>query len=247
MRVIMMLQKLIASVISGCIHAIVCLLSEMSLNWHSRRLRQKEIDAMAQNDSVTCAPSFIYIHNLLYLALLNEKQAKIVSRNVLNQNFVVIPLSMSKINHFTGAGKERAQSSDSLHALTDHFIPPSLGDIFRFHEFASVLDRKYPRKKLVFQTGLVQNNQMKTAFLLGCHMIMQSGVDYEHTCLAFKDFHKLFHEMSPDNPHTVSIQSCWRAFCAAKRLRWIDFNSVVHADPDEDRRIHMAEYMHYAR
>ena len=181
---------------------------------------------------------------MLYLALLNEKQARIVSRNVLNQNFIVIPLSMSKINDITGAAKEFADTPDSQ---TTPFVPPSLGDIFRFHEFASALDRKNPRKNQVFQAGLDQHNQMKTAFLLGCHMIMNTGVEYEQLCLAFKDFHSLFREMGPDCPHTVSIQSCWRAFCAAKSLRWIDFNSCIHADPDADRRIHMDEYVHYAR
>jgi hypothetical protein len=245
MWVFSVMHNLITSMISGCAHAILGLFSKLTLNWPSRSSRRKESDPTAQN-CLTCTPSFIYVHNLLYLALLNEKQAKIVSRNVLNQNFIVIPLSMSRVNYVTGAGKE-CTHSEKQEPQTDHFIPPSLGDIFQFHEFASALDRKYPRKKLVFQTGLVQNNQMKTAFLLGCHMIMNNDVDYERTCLAFKDFHSLFHEMGPDSPHTVSIQSCWRAFCAAKSLRWIDFNSVIHADPDEDRRIHMAEYMHYAR
>jgi hypothetical protein len=191
--------------------------------------------------------SFACVHKRLYIALLDEKQARTVSRNILNTNYIVVPLSISKVDNLNGVDQDTSADLDTHCSppVYQAFLPPCLGDIFKFHEVLTTLDRKYPRKKLVFQTGADHAVQARMVFLLGCHMIMSHNFCFEKTCTAFKDLRALFEE--PTVANAVSIKSCWRAICCAKRMQWIDFERGVNADPNEDRCIHIDEYMHYAR
>jgi hypothetical protein len=189
--------------------------------------------------------SFVCIHKRLYIALLDEKQAQIVARNILNTNYIVVPLTISKVDSMSGIDDTPEKTNSVRPDMTTAFIPPCIGDIFKFHEVLSTLERKYPRKKLVFQTGADHAIQTRMVFLLGCHMIMSHGLCFEKTCTAFDDLRALIKETAPVS--AVSIRSCWRAICCAKRMQWIDFERGIHADPNEDRCIHIDEYMHYAR
>jgi hypothetical protein len=191
--------------------------------------------------SLLHAPSFLLVHNRLYLALLGEKQAEIVSRNILTMNYLVVPLSVADVADISSSSSDK-----EIYANEEVFEPPSLGNIFKFDEMASALERKHPRMKLVFQTGPVPSTQIKMAFLMGCHMIMTHGIGFEETNLAFRNFRSLFGFESHESAD-ITIASCWRAFCCAKSLAWIEFNKVVCDYTHDDPCIHIDEYMHYAR
>jgi hypothetical protein len=164
--------------------------------------------------------SFANIHNRLYLALYEAKQAEIMAQHELKQNFLVVPLASVKACEVKGA-KEDSES----------FNPSSLIEIFKFDEMACTLERKNPTIKLVFCTGAGQPSQVRVAFLVGCHMIMSHGVDSEETHLAFKNFHGLFQRFSPADGGGVTVESCWHALYRAKSLNWIDFRKVSPQSP----------------
>ena len=187
-------------------------------------------------NSLSCMPHrfSVLVHNRLYLALLGEKQAEIVARNILTLNYLVVPLSVSDV-----ADIQSTKDNET-------FEPPCLGDIFKFDEMASALERKHPRMKLVFHTGPNQTTQIGMAFLMGCHLIMSHGVGFEETFLTFRNFHSIS-ELKANGSADISITSCWRAFCCAKCLAWIEFNKVVCDSVHDDKCIHIDEYMHYAR
>lgn len=179
-------------------------------------------DQLKLNDAVQNAPkvvlpgrSFIHVHNRLYLALYDAKQAEIMAQHELKQNFLVVPIASLKACPIHGI-KEDSES----------FNPSSLIEIFKFDEMACTLERKNPQMKLVFCTGAGQSSQIRVAFLIGCHMIMSHGIGFEETHLAFKHFHVLFERFSPADGG-VSVQSCWRALSRAKCLNWVDFRKVA--------------------
>ena len=181
-------------------------------------------------------PSFLHVYNRIYVALLDVRQAEIISKNVLTCNYCIVPLSAFDVAELC----EPFRDSDS-------FTPASLGDIFKFDEIASSLQRKHPRMKLVFQAGEDKAIQLKVVFLLGCHMMMRHDCGFEETYLSFKGMQSLFDSKAPESADTVSITSCWRAFYCAKRLNWMEFDTVATETTCDNRCIHMDEYMHYAR
>ena len=124
---------------------------------------------------------------------------------------------------------------------------PCLEDVFKFHESVCSLERKNPRKKLVFQAGENQSVQTITGFLLGCHLLITHGIEYDRLCLTFRDFHDMFDDIGCDFADSISIHSCWRALWRAKCLKWIEFEKMTHTDPEKDYCIHIDEYIHYAR
>ena len=178
--------------------------------------------------------SFLNIHNRLYLALLDEKQSEAVARNVLQKCYLVVTLDMVNIR--------KLDEHDTPELET--FDPQGLGDIFRFDEMANALARKDSKLKLVFQTGADQRVQRSLTFLLGCHMILSHGVGFEEAYLAFRQLH---HLVEFDAENSVTIRSCWRAFCCAKVHGWVDFNPVLGPSPYDADCMHIEEYLHYAR
>ena len=183
------------------------------------------------------APSFLFVHNRLYLALFDGEQAEIVSKNILTLNYFVVPLSISTVSN---------TCSKSFEAHTP-FDPPSLRDIFEFDQIASSLERKYPRTKLVFQTGSDRDVQIKMAFLIGCHMIMSHGLELDETIQCFRGMHSLFESKTPNSSEIVSVLSCWHAFYCAKCLNWMGLDRFLADTTQDDHCIHIEEYLHYAR
>ena len=196
----------------------------------------------SQNAKLSTKPSnasFISITKRLYVACLDERHCRLMSRNVLNKNFLVVPLSAFK-------GWLNAESNEPDQDCTE-FVSPCLEDVFKFHESVCSLERKNPRKKLVFQAGENQSVQTITGFLLGCHLLITHGIEYDRLCLTFRDFHDMFGDIGCDFADSISIHSCWRALWRAKCLKWIEFEKMTHTDPEKDYCIHIDEYIHYAR
>ena len=192
----------------------------------------------AETRQLAQSPSFLHVYNRIYLALLHEQHAEIISKSILTFNYVIVPLTRCQVE---------VEIEQSQPGPSDRFHPPSLGDIFKFDEIASSLQRKHPRMKLVFQAGEDKAIQLKMAFLIGCHMMMRHDCGFEETYLSFKGMQSLFDSKAPESADTVSITSCWRAFYCAKRLNWMEFDTVATETTCDNRCIHMDEYMHYAR
>jgi hypothetical protein len=195
---------------------------------------QKDLN---QNNSLVKA--FFHIHNRFYLALLDSSQAELISRHVLNANYMVLPLTMTNVDEISA----RVSKANPAAA----FSPAFLGDLLKFDDAIGAVERRRSRMKLVFQTGSDPKVQVQMAFMLGCHMIMSHGVGFEETCLAFKNLHTLFAETGASDEHGVSMRSCWRAICCAKALSWIDLKRAVFTNRADDRCIQIDEYLHYAR
>jgi hypothetical protein len=187
--------------------------------------------------------SFLHIHNRIYVALLDGEQTEIVSRHVLTTNYLVVPLEMTDVDRIA----VKACQGDLFGAHPFH--PAFLGDILKFNETVSSLERRKPGMKLVFQAGRDENVQVQMAFLLGCHMIMRHGVGFEETHLAFQSLQVLVNESESGacGDLGICIKSCWRAICYAKCQNWIDLFTAVNTSDGEDKRcIQIDEYIHYA-
>jgi hypothetical protein len=182
-------------------------------------------------------PSFFHIHNRFYLALCSHEHAEVLAKHELSNRFLVVSLKSHK-----------NEESDTLLSSEDSegcFKPCSLSRIFKFDKMATSLERKSPSMRLVFCTGHDQTEQVSTALLLGCHMIMSHGCGFEETNLAFKYFHSK--AAVPSDSNNVSIQNCWRAVCQAKCRNWIDLESMSQIQDECVGAICMQEYLHYAR
>jgi hypothetical protein len=175
----------------------------------------------------------MYVHNRLYLALISPEQAGGIIQDEPSARFLLAPLSSLK--------KCEIENSAS-------FAPSTLAEIYRFDEAARAQQRRHPCMKIVFPTGPHRTAQVKTAFMLGCHMIMSHGCGFEETFLAFKNVGQIFGE-SDIADNEVSVKSCWRAMCQAKCRNWIDFTMSEFSGRDhcQDSYIDMDEHMHYAR
>jgi hypothetical protein len=172
-------------------------------------------DAENQSSRSVCKSSFMHIHNRLYVALFDEKQADIIAKSALQTSYRIISSSI------TGTGEVSEQANDE--SIERRFLPPNLEDVFFFDQAASAIERKDPKLKLVFQTGTHLTTQMRLTYLLGCHMILSHGVGFEEAYLAFRPLHYLVDLDAGDA--SISIRSCWRAMCCAKVHGWIDYSS----------------------
>ena len=129
------------------------------------------------------------------------------------------------------------------HAFQE-FVPTfSLDEIYRFDSIVQICIVRSPvSAQLLFCAGRLPYRRIRVLFLLGCHLIMSQGLNFEETVLAFRPFKDLFTRY-----HTSELwlQECWRALCCSKCLYWINFSE---SQENDDRvGIQMDEYIHYAR
>jgi hypothetical protein len=122
----------------------------------------------------------------------------------------------------------------------------SLVEIFKFNNKVKSILRRCPNLKLAFCAGTEPSTQLKIAFLLGCHLIMEQGLGFEATYMAFRPLHSLFE--TQDMMGAPTIRSSFRAFCCCKCLNWIDFSEEQDSSKLKPlETISMDEHMHYAR
>jgi hypothetical protein len=118
----------------------------------------------------------------------------------------------------------------------------TLSDIHRFDRLMHNISRSNPGIPVHVYAGTDPQLQVKTAFLLGCHLIASQGHGFEETLLAFRPLHQKI------DLHfgLAEFKNSLRSLCCAKCLRWIDFD---HSSDDEltPGSIQMDEYAHYSR
>ena len=119
----------------------------------------------------------------------------------------------------------------------------SLVEIFKFVSYMQrATSSQAGHAQILVCTGLDQHRQARVLFNLGCHLLMSNGLGYEETLLAFRPFTTL---IASHGPGQVWAESFWRAICCAKCLNWIDFKPMQAEGSCE--KLHMDEYIHYAR
>ena len=176
--------------------------------------------------------SFFHVHNQLYLALYDVKQAERMAHHSLKLKYVVVPICSSASN----------SSETWVNDTTDGFIPASLIELYKFDEMANQIARRNADHKLVFSAGRNLQVQMRAAFLIGCHMVMSHGFDADKVFQIFKSFEEFF------GCSQVGILDCWRALHRAKSAGWVDFQERFDFDScDETVAINMEEFIHYSR
>ena len=98
----------------------------------------------------------------------------------------------------------------------------SLSEIFKYNTVLSKLARGNPNNNFVIFTGPEPTMQVKLAFLVGCHLILEHGLGFEATYLALRPLHLLFDRNSVNQ--AMSVKAALRAFCCSKCL--IDFKNT---------------------
>jgi hypothetical protein len=126
------------------------------------------------------------------------------------------------------------------------FSPSSLVEIFRFDEMIRATQRHNPGYKIVLCTGPDLYTQMKGIFLTGCHLIMSQCFNFEETVGAFMFFEHAMRGATIAGDE-LTMPCCWMALYRAKCLGWIDFGDIFDTGIEEDNRIFLEEYIHYAR
>jgi hypothetical protein len=178
----------------------------------------------------------VHIHNNFFVAPCDVTRASDLQENSSVASFL-IPVLQDVV---------AAESDASLRCLdSDGFTPSSLSAISRFDEKMKNIEAAHPHSNLVFCTSTQDRYQIRLAFLLGCHLILEQGLGFEETYLAFRPLEKIL----PDEPsHKISMQIALRAFCCAKCMGWIDFShDCAEGQKHSERVICMDEYDHYAR
>jgi hypothetical protein len=188
----------------------------------------------SRRSSATCS-SFIHVHRNIYLALYDHAQAKRMAEHELNHNFLVLPLNTST--------REHARVSDECAG----FMPSSLAQIYRFDQMVREISRKNAGAKLVFCSGVERLTQMKTAFLIGTHLIMTHCVDPDGISSAFQPMSEILDFVLPSEATQLSIRNCWSSLASAKEMNWLDFWEIFDTGNHEDASINLDEYSHYAR
>jgi hypothetical protein len=186
--------------------------------------------------TASCRP-LIHIYGRLHLTLHDaEDAAKVALIDCETSNFIVIPRISNDDKH----GQDRQVGEQG-------FDPSSLTEIFKFDEMIRQIERKYPSQKLVLCAGRSLLLQARTAFLVGCHLIISRGTEIEEAYLALERLHGVFDQVLQSNNNGLSVRSCLSAVYAAKNKVWIDFQERFDAMPAMPRTIQIDEYMHYAR
>ncbi len=164
--------------------------------------------------------SFIQIHEHLFLAFYEETQATKMARHALNAKYLVVPCV-----HIV-----------EIHGI-EPFVPSPLQEIYNFDELANQVSRRSTGLRLVFCAGLDPVLQARVTFLLGCHMVISLGMDPSAVHVIFQK--------------AVNIGSGqldgWRALKSVKTMGWINFQDPFQTDDDDQKTIHMDEYIHYCR
>jgi hypothetical protein len=181
--------------------------------------------------SRNCRP-LIHIFGRIHLTLHDADDAtKVALIDSETSNFLIVPRLSNEIQQIEERG----------------FGPSSLTEIFKFDEMICHLERKCPHQKLVMCAGRTYNLQARTAFLVGCHLIISQGIELEESYTALERLHGVFDHVSLSNGGGLSVRSCLSAIHAAKKRDWIDFQERFDTLPNTTQSIQIDEYMHYAR
>ena len=174
--------------------------------------------------------SFFHVHSRLYLALYEKGQAEILAKHEFQNKYII-----------------RSPLSTVWSDAENGFSPGSLSEVYQFDSSVKEMTRKNPEFRIVFSSGAGSELQVKTAFLIGCHMIMSHGIGFEETFLAFRPLHDKIESLTVSNRGklSVSFKSCLRAVCCAKCMNWVDFRDDLGVG-GVIGKIPMDEYLHYA-
>ena len=170
----------------------------------------------------------IHIHGRVYLTFYGEEDALQVAQHETSNYIVIPPLTL-------GENKK------------SNLTPPSLSEIYKFDEMVQNAARKHPSKKLIFSSGSNLLIRVRTAFLIGCHLIVSHDLDFTSVYRAFDKMHPLFDAANPNNGTGSSVSSSLRAIFRTKEHNWIDFKETFDIGPGSPTSIAMDEYLHYAR
>ena len=176
----------------------------------------------------------IHVFGRLHLTLHGaENAAKVARMDGETSNFLIIPGSSNDVQ-----GERFVQPG---------FGPSSLTEIFKFDEMICQIERSHPSQKLVVCAGRLPLERARTAFLVGCHLIISHRTDLEQTYMTLEKLHGIFEQVSSAKGGELSVRSCLAAVYAAKKWDWIDFRERFNVLPTMSHSMQIDEYMHYAR
>ena len=173
--------------------------------------------------------SFFCLHGRFYLALFGVEQAEKISRHELGSNYVLITYQQTIA--------EAIIIDDENTGLS------SLEEIYKFDLMLQAKMRQNRGAKFVICTGAQESCQLKTAFLLGCYMIMSLGLTPKETADLFQPIRRRF----DDSKLGGAMLSSWTALHEARCMGWVNFQETFDLGSDGRFAIEMDEYMHYAR
>ena len=175
--------------------------------------------------------SFLHIYDRAYFVRFERRHAErmTTAQQALNKKFFII----DALSIF----------DDQDFATELSFVPSSLIEIYKFSNMVSMYERRNAQDLLVFAAGTNQAVQRKTAFLVGCHLIMSKSLDAQQVLEVFNVLHDLLNKKYEE----VSAMDCWQALYQAKSLAWLTFSDPLEQSSHDAGTIDMDELIHYAR
>jgi hypothetical protein len=171
---------------------------------------------------------FSLLHESIHLTMQDSSEAlRIVGER--SSDYVLIRLIEAKGN--------------SVDAQSRTLCTCSLSDIFSFDMLMRSIKKQDPSKFILLCTGTQTHVQIKTAFLVGCHLMISSQKDYQEVLEVLPEILR-HHFRSKDAGY--STQSCMLAVKQAIANHWIDFRDSPELRASADA-IDVEEYLHYAR
>jgi hypothetical protein len=133
---------------------------------------------------------------------------------------------------------KRPDSLVVLCKLMDAFYP------FRYLRFIEIMQNDDLGSKIkIICTGVDPVQQVASAFLLGCYLILSTGLGFEEACLAFRPLSETIDRCIGN----VVFKNSLRALCCAKCLNWIDFRRDSESETMLHQQIEIDEFIHYSR
>lgn len=177
----------------------------------------------------------VRIHNNLFVAACNA-HALVKALGSRSGEFFIMPAQSEK---------KSKPSEISPRSDVARFHPCSLTEIYRFGVLVANIIKSHENSNIVFSVSSDMREQLDLIFLLGCHLIMHHGLDFEETCLALLPMKKVFPKYESES---VELETAFRAVWCAKHSNWIDFETGWDScQVSEESFICMDEYVHYAR
>jgi hypothetical protein len=170
--------------------------------------------------------SFCQIHERLFLALFNRRQAALMSQHILKVKFLVVPA-------------ETEMFADDIDL--ESFTTRSLAEVLAFNDRVNRLVRKNMDLKLVFEGTTSRLVQRGIAFLLGCHMAISHGLTADQVSARFDEHLSLRENLHPD------LVKAWSAIAHASTVGWLVPPLSFHHEIGNKLTINLDEYLHYAR
>ena len=112
---------------------------------------QKEIPIIVDFGFIDCEE--------VYLALYGAEQAECLAHLKLSCKFILVPLLLN----------------DSACSNAIEFEPSCLAEIYRFDAMLRSIKRRNSASRIIVSAGIESLLQMKSVFLMGCHLIMTQG------------------------------------------------------------------------